>query len=159
MICVVCGEDAVTDQTCQSGLQHFLVLLTFWPNNPLLWGCPVHSRFLAAPLASTHQKLIVGESYNTQNIQINKVISENKKCVFCFAEKTKWAFCQPNILQFCYYQYIESFLIYKQYIWLKCQPSCIKQFTYIQWFMYIYMCGIYVCVQIYMYKIHIYRFC
>ena len=35
---VVYAEGAVTDQTCQSGLRSFLVLLTFWPNNSLLWG-------------------------------------------------------------------------------------------------------------------------
>ena len=28
-ICAVYGESAVTDQTCQSGLRSFLVLLTF----------------------------------------------------------------------------------------------------------------------------------
>ena len=37
---------------------------------------------LAAPLASTHGKPIAGDSRHTQNVQINKVIGENEKCVF-----------------------------------------------------------------------------
>ena len=35
-ICSVYGKGVVTDRTCQSILQSFLVLLTFWPNNSLL---------------------------------------------------------------------------------------------------------------------------
>ena len=41
-ICAVFGEGVVTDPMCQSGLQSFLVLLTFWPNNSLLWVCLRH---------------------------------------------------------------------------------------------------------------------
>ena len=33
-----------------------------------------------------------GGSQHTQNIQINKVIGENEKCVFYFMEKTKQTF-------------------------------------------------------------------
>ena len=33
---------------------------------------------------------MVKDSQHTQNIQINKVIGENVKCVFYFTEKTKW---------------------------------------------------------------------
>ena len=32
------------------------------------------------------------DSRHTQNIQINKVIGENEKCVHYFTEKTKWTF-------------------------------------------------------------------
>ena len=32
------------------------------------------------------------DSWHTQNIQINKVIGKNEKCVFYFMEKTKWTF-------------------------------------------------------------------
>ena len=47
-ICAVCGG-AVT-LTCQSSLWSFLVLLTFWPNNSLLWGCLLHwKRFSSSP--------------------------------------------------------------------------------------------------------------
>ena len=34
----------------------------------------------------------VGNSQHTQNIRINKVIGENKNCVFYFTEKIKWTF-------------------------------------------------------------------
>ena len=45
-ICAVYGEGAVTDQMCQKWLQSFLVLLTFWPNNSLLWGCLMHWKMI-----------------------------------------------------------------------------------------------------------------
>ena len=38
----------------------------------------------------------VGDSQHTQNIQINKVIGENEKCVFYFTEKSIHIFGQPN---------------------------------------------------------------
>ena len=53
-------------------------------------------RCLAAPLASTHYKPIAGDSWHTQNIQINKVIGENEKCVFYFLEKSKWTSWQTQ---------------------------------------------------------------
>ena len=34
----------------------------------------------------------VGDSWHTQSIQINKVIDENEKCVFCFTENTETDF-------------------------------------------------------------------
>ena len=34
----------------------------------------------------------VGDSRHAQNIQINKVIGENEKCVFYFLEKYIWMF-------------------------------------------------------------------
>ena len=71
----------------KSGLQNFLVLLTFWPNDSLLWGLCTE-RGLAAPLPFTHQKPIAGDSLHTQNIQINKVTGDNEKCVFYFTEET-----------------------------------------------------------------------
>ena len=49
-ICAVYGEDAVTDQMCQRGLQSFLVLLTFWPSNSLLWGCLTHWEMFSSTL-------------------------------------------------------------------------------------------------------------
>ena len=76
----------------KSGLWSFLVLLTSWPNNSLLWGCLMHGplciRCLAAALASTHWKPIAEDSRHSQNIQINKVTGENEKCIFYFMEKT-----------------------------------------------------------------------
>ena len=43
-ICAVYGEGAVTDGTCQKWFAKSLamVLLPFWPNNSLLWGCLIH---------------------------------------------------------------------------------------------------------------------
>ena len=38
-----------------------------------------------------------GDSRHTQNIQINKVISENEKCVFYFTGKIYGLFGQPNM--------------------------------------------------------------
>ena len=35
---------------------------------------------------------LTGDSKPTQNIQINKIIGENEKCVFYFVEKSKWTF-------------------------------------------------------------------
>ena len=34
----------------------------------------------------------MGDSQYVKNIQINKVIGKNEKCVFYFMEKTKWTF-------------------------------------------------------------------
>ena len=46
--CAACGEGAVTDQTCQKWFAKFLVLLTFWPNNSLLWGCRMHWKMFSS---------------------------------------------------------------------------------------------------------------
>ena len=43
----------------------------------------------------------MGDSQHTQNIQINKVIVENEKCVFYFTEKCNRLFGQPNIRTKC----------------------------------------------------------
>ena len=53
---------------CQKQFMKFLVLLTFWPNSSLLWGCLMHWKVLSSTLASTHWKPIEGESKHTQNI-------------------------------------------------------------------------------------------
>ena len=39
----------------------------------------------------------MGDSQHTQNIQINKVIGENEKCVFYFMEKPNRLLSQPSI--------------------------------------------------------------
>ena len=57
-------------------------------------------RYLAAPLASTHQKSIAGDSRHSQNIQINKVIGESEKRVFYFMEKTPKDFLANPITSF-----------------------------------------------------------
>ena len=46
-IYAVYGEGVVTEHV-QSGLQTFLVLLTFWQNNPLLWGYLMHWKMFSS---------------------------------------------------------------------------------------------------------------
>ena len=41
-----------------------------------------------------------GDSWHTQNIQINNVIGENEKCVFYFMEKTKRTFLAHNTFHY-----------------------------------------------------------
>ena len=41
----------------------------------------------------------MGDSWHTQNIQINKVIGENEQCVFCFIEKTLWIFWPTQYIE------------------------------------------------------------
>ena len=50
-------------------------------------------RCLAAALASTHEKPIVGDRWHTQNIQLNNVIGENQNGIICFMEKAVQIFC------------------------------------------------------------------
>ena len=42
------------------------------------------------------------DNQHTQNIQMNKVIGENEKCVLYFMEKLNRLFGQPNTLQFSF---------------------------------------------------------
>ena len=81
----------------KSGLQSFLVLLTFWANNSLPWAVSCMGRCLAAPLASTHQKPIAGESQHTQNIQINKVIGGNEKGAFILQKNATDFLANPTL--------------------------------------------------------------
>ena len=51
----------------------------------------------------------MGDSRHSQNIQINKVIGENEKCVFYFMEKTKWTFWPTQ------YVHVRKFKLYGRY--------------------------------------------
>ena len=75
----------------ESGLQSLLVLLKFWPNKSLLWGCITHWKMFSSTPGI--YPLEAYSSQHSQNIQMNKVIGENEKCVFYFMEKTTdfWA--------------------------------------------------------------------
>ena len=64
----------------KSGLRSFLVLLTFWPNNSLLWDCLMHWKMFSSTRGSNYKKPIAGDSWHTQNIQIHKVIGEIGSC-------------------------------------------------------------------------------
>ena len=44
--CVQCVEKVI--ERVRSGLRSFLVLLTFWPNNSLLWGCLMHWKMFSS---------------------------------------------------------------------------------------------------------------
>ena len=78
----------MTDRMCQSDLQSFLVLLTFGPNNSLLWGCLTHWKmFSSTPGLSPLEANIAGESRHSQNIQVNKVIGEDEKRVLFYGKQ------------------------------------------------------------------------
>ena len=62
---------------CQKWFAKFLVLLTFWPHNPLLRGCLLHGGVSTVPLASAHWEPIVGGSRHTQHIPISAVTGES----------------------------------------------------------------------------------
>ena len=79
----------------QGSLWSFLVLLTFCPNNPLLWGCLMYWKmFNSTP--GLYPLEIAGASQHIQNIQINQVIGENKMCLV-LQKKHNGLFGQPNI--------------------------------------------------------------
>ena len=85
--CVQCvGKVLWLIEHVKSGLGSFLVLLTLWPNNSLLWGCLMHWKMFSSTFGLYPP--IAVDSQHSQNIQINKVIGENEKCVFYFTEKT-----------------------------------------------------------------------
>ena len=69
-----------------------LVLLTFWPNNSLLWSCLMQCKVFSSTLGLYPLEANGGDSQHTQNIHINKVIGKNEKCVLSFTEKPKWTF-------------------------------------------------------------------
>ena len=48
MMCSVYGGGAVMIERVGSCLRSFLVLLTFWPNNSLLWGCIMHWKMFSS---------------------------------------------------------------------------------------------------------------
>ena len=111
---VQCTEKVLGRIKCvESGLLSFLVLLTFWPNGSLLWAVLCIERCLAAPLASTCWKPIVGDSRHTQNIQVNEVIGENEKCLL-FYRKNPTDFLANSVfiviyISFLIYQFLVSF--------------------------------------------------
>ena len=106
---VLCMEKVLwLIERVKSGLQSFLVLLTFWPNNSLLWAVLCIGRYLAASLASTYWKAIVGDSQPTQISKSIKSLMKMKKCVFYFTEKAKWTFWPtPLCMRLCH-QWIKT---------------------------------------------------
>ena len=97
-ICAVYGEGAVSDWTCQSGLRSFVLEICPW--------LMLHGRVEQLKLTAIKQRINweqsalhhTGESRHTHNIQINKVIGENEKCVFYFTEKSHRNFLATPML-------------------------------------------------------------
>ena len=91
-ICTVCGEGAVTDQMCQKWFVMFYAE-DFLLDDALRLGRPVEvDSDQIETLIENDQHSTMWESLHTQNIQINKVIGENEKCVLHVMEKMKRAF-------------------------------------------------------------------
>ena len=70
-ISTVCGEGAMTDGTCQKWLQSLLVLLIFWPNNPLLWGCLMNWKMFSStpglyPLEANSGRYLAYSKFSNQ---------------------------------------------------------------------------------------------
>ena len=94
-------KGAVTDRMCQKWIVKFLGTTDIFGQVILCCGAVLHiGRCLAAPLASPHYKPIAGDSGHTQNIQINKIVGKNEKCIFCFMEKTIWTFWPMQYIDF-----------------------------------------------------------
>ena len=90
-ICAVCGEGAVSDQTCRKWFVKFCAGDFSLDNAPSSYRPVEVNSDQIETLTENNQCHTTREI--AQNIQINKVIGENEKCVFY--EKTKWAFW-PN---------------------------------------------------------------
>ena len=86
----------------ESGLWSFLVLLTFWPNDSLLWGCLMHWKVFSSTLGLFPLEFNNGRQGQAQNIHTIKVIGENDKYVFYFTENHRDIFGQLNILPMNY---------------------------------------------------------
>ena len=81
-------EGAVTDQMCQKWFAKFCAGDFLLGDAPRL-GRPVE---VDSDQSQTSRTL---DGQHTQNIQSNKVIGENEKCIFSFTEKTIQTFW-PN---------------------------------------------------------------
>ena len=81
----------------KSGLQSFSVLLTFWPNNSLLWGCLMHWKMFSSIPGLYPLEANSGDSQHIQNIQINiKLLVKMKNMPFILWKKLNRLFGQPN---------------------------------------------------------------
>ena len=82
-MCAVYGEGAVTDQTCQKWFVKFHAG-DFLADDALQSGRPdeVDSDQIQTLIEKNQHYYHTGDSRHTHNSQINKVISENEKCVF-----------------------------------------------------------------------------
>ena len=56
------------------------------------WPAELDSDQIKTLTENNHRYTMWGDSWHARNTQINEVLGENEKCVFCFMRKTKWAF-------------------------------------------------------------------
>ena len=84
------GEVAVTDRMCQEWFAEFCAG-DFWLDDAPRSGRPIEgdSDQIETLIENNQHYTHVGDSRHTQNIQINKVIGGNEKCVVYFMEKPK----------------------------------------------------------------------
>ena len=79
-ICGVYGKGSVTDQTCQKWFVKFCAGHSSLDNAPR-WGRPVEvdSDQIETLIENSQHYTMQEDSQHTQNIQIHKIIGENKK--------------------------------------------------------------------------------
>ena len=90
-ISAVCGEGAVTDQMCQKWFVKFRAGDFSLDDAPRL-GKPVEADSGQIKTLRTINVTPMQDSQQTQHVQINRVMGENKNYVFYFTEKTIWTF-------------------------------------------------------------------
>ena len=71
----------------------------------------------------------MGDSWHTQNNQINEVIGEKEKCVFYFMEKTIWTFWPTEYLRKYIIKYTGTVELNKHYVvtYLFCISSALHR--------------------------------
>ena len=81
-------EEGIVIKCVKSGLQSFVLEIS---RETMLYNQVGQLQLIAIKSSLREQSTLyyAGESRHTQNIQINKVIGENEKCVFYLTEKTK----------------------------------------------------------------------
>ena len=87
-ICAVYGKDAVTDQTCRTWSESFVLEIACWT---MPQGRVDQLKLIVIKSKRGEQSTLyhAGHSWLTQNSQINKLIGGREKSVFYFMEKTK----------------------------------------------------------------------
>ena len=80
-------------ENVKSGLQSHLALLTFWPNNSLLWGCLMHWKMFSStpglyPLEANSGRQSTYSKYPNQS----SYWWNWKTCLLFYEKNTKWTF-------------------------------------------------------------------
>ena len=90
-------RSCLTIKHIKNGLWSFLVLLTFWQNNSLLWGYFRYWKMFSSSPGLYPLEANMGDGRHTPNIQICKVIGKMKNVSFILWKKLNGLFGQPNI--------------------------------------------------------------